>query len=597
MILVGTMIAGLSCWGEAADFVFGPATNLGPNVNMGPTVNHEYSDGAPCISADGLSLYFGSERWGGTGSSDLWVSRRASTDEPWSKPMNLGQVVNSTAWDSWPNISADGLTLIFVSYRSGNYDLWITKRATTDDDWSQPTIVGFPVNTSSSELGHYISADGLSLYFSSNRSGGYGNQDLWVSTRSSPISSWQSPNNLGGSINSSSDDGGPSLSPDGLTLYFQSNRYTSTASGYNVWMTTRSDTNSPWGTPVPLGTTVNTKYGENCPSISTDGLSLYFCSDRIGMGDYDLYVATRDNINEDFQNAACLSSNEWGPEISADDLFLYFCSDRPGGYGGYDLWMAGRETPNDPWNPAINLGPVVNTDNAELAPNISADGLSLYFCSDRPGGYGGFDLWMATRVSLDDEWDVPKNLGNIVNSTYNDISPSISSDGLSLYFSDDEQGRPGGQGHADLWVTRRETLDSPWGKPENLGSMVNTGGDERNPCISVDSLRLYFSGRRAETYGREDIWISSRTSPDEPFGPAVNLRPMVNNIHNQSAPGISADGITLYFTSEIPGGFGGWDIWQVRPAVPAVDLNGDGIVDFQDLAEMAGNWLWKADWY
>lgn len=595
MILAGTTIVGLSSWCGAVDFAFGPATNLGPNVNMGSAVNHEYSDGAPCISADGLSLYFSSDRWGGTGSSDLWVSRRASVEDPWGNPMNLGPVVNLTALDSWPNISADGLTLHFASNRGGNYDLWVTKRATTDEDWGQPANVGASVNLSSSELGPCISPDGLSLYFSSNRSG-FGNHDLWVSTRTTPNGSWGTPYNLGGTLNSSSNDGGPSLSADGLTLYFQSDRYTPTASGYNIWMTIRSDTSSPWGTPVPLGTRVNTNNGENCPSISADGLSLYFTSDRIGMGDYDLYVVKRDSVNEDFQQATCLSSNDWGADISADDLFLFFCSDRPGGSGGFDLWVASRATPGDPWTPAMNLGPIVNTDDAELAPNISVDGLSLYFYSDRAGGRGGFDLWVTTRASLSDDWNIPANLGSTVNSVFDDVGPSISADGLSLYFSDNEQGRPGGKGLADLWVTKRETVESPWGAPVNLGSTVNSAGYERHPCISADGLRLYFCGRRTDTYGREDIWMASRVNTEEPFGRAVNLGPMVNNILNQSGPSISADGLTLYFSSEIPGGFGGWDIWQVRPAVPVVDLNGDGIVDLVDLVAMAEKWLWKADW-
>jgi hypothetical protein len=99
-----------------------------------------------------------------------------------------------------------------------------------------------------------------------------------------------------------------------------------------------------------------------------------------------------------------------------------------------------------------NLGPVINTSSFDGGPSLSADGLTLYLASARRGGVGGDDLWMSIRRTQSDPWQPPVNLGSTVNSTAGDASPSISSNGLELYF---DSGRPGGQGSADIWVTTR----------------------------------------------------------------------------------------------------------------------------------------------
>ncbi|MEJ2702038.1 MAG: M56 family metallopeptidase, partial [Sedimentisphaerales bacterium] len=107
-------------------------------------------------------------------------------------------------------------------------------------------------------------------------------------------------------------------------------------------------------------------------------------------------------------------ANEFGPRISADGLELYFNSYRPGGLGQADLWVTTRKTKADPWGEPVNLGPTVNSPSGEGAPCISADGLSLYFSSERPGGYGGSDLWVTTRQTRTAPWGKPINLGPTV---------------------------------------------------------------------------------------------------------------------------------------------------------------------------------------
>jgi len=261
------------------------------------------------------------------------------------------------------------------------------------------------------------------------------------------------------------------------------------------------------------------------------------------------------------------SDKEWDPHISADGLSLYFLSPRPGGFGERDIWVTTRKTKVDPWGTPVNLGQPVNSSEFEGAPCISHDGLSLYFVSSRPGSSGWLDIWVAKRKTKDDPWETPVNLGPRVNSSAAENGPSISADSLSLYFSSHIAGeyRSEGLGGADIWVTTRKTKDDPWGTPVNLGPTVNTSDYELAPCISIDGLSLYFHSDRPG-FGDTDIWVTTRKSKDEPWGPPVNLGPTVNSPRREYNPDISSDGSTLYFVSNRPGTIGGsedMDIWQV----------------------------------
>ncbi len=253
------------------------------------------------------------------------------------------------------------------------------------------------------------------------------------------------------------------------------------------------------------------------------------------------------------------SDKEGSPNISADGLELYFSSNRPGGSGGNDIWVSTRATTNDEWGKAVNLGPMVNSAANEVAPSISADGLALYFCdwgNPRPGGLGEADLWVTRRATKDDEWGEPVNLGPMVNSSAQDGTPVISADGLELYFESD---RPGGFGSDDILVTTRATTDDEWGEPVNLGSTINSSAWEHCPNISADGLTLFFD---LEIPG--DLMVTMRATLDDEWGEPVNLG---HALSGHYASSISADGSTLYFASKEPGGSGGNDIWQV-PILP-----------------------------
>jgi hypothetical protein len=195
-------------------------------------------------------------------------------------------------------------------------------------------------------------------------------------------------------------------------------------------------------------------------------------------------------------------------DFSHDGLELYFSAHRPGEYGKRDIYVSKRETINDPWQEPVNLGPNVNSSGSEVEPSISGDGLELYF-----GCWDDYNIYVCTRSSKDAPWSSRVKVGPPVPS--NDAwRPDISADGLSLYFA---AVGIGGYGGDDIWVTTRATKDDPWGEPMNLGLNVNSSGDDFCPSISTDGLTLVFSR------GYRSVWATTRKSINDDWGPAVNL--------------------------------------------------------------------------
>ncbi len=287
-------------------------------------------------------------------------------------------------------------------------------------------------------------------------------------------------------------------------------------------------------------------------------------------------------------------SNDQAPSISTDSLSLYF-SDHPGapmppgGYGQSDIWITTRQTKDDPWGAPDNLGPVVNSSAQDEHPSISADGLSLYFGSTRAGGSGSHDIWVTTRETKDGPWGNPVNLGSTVNSTYSEWCPNISADGLSLYFCDYLSPRPGGYGEWDIYVTTRSSVSDPWSIPVNLGPNVNSSGIDASPNISADGLTLFLNSNRSGGLGNSDLWMTWRKTRDADWEPSINLGPTVNESGFEASPNLSADGTTLYFGSQRPVGSGFVDLWQMS-IEPIVDLNSDEIVDSADMCIMVDYW-------
>jgi hypothetical protein len=280
------------------------------------------------------------------------------------------------------------------------------------------------------------------------------------------------------------------------------------------------------------------------------------------------------------------SSEEFNASISADGLSLYFISNRAGGIGGLDIWVTTRETTDQDWSEPVNLGPTINTSAGEWGVSISYDGLSLYYDTSQNRSSAINDLWVATRATTDEDWGNPVSLGSTVNSGADDYVPSITADGLALYFTSGPA-RGGGYGNYDLWVTTRETTDDLWGVPVNLGPTVNSLSYDLDPSISSDGRTLFFT--RGYGTGQTEIWVTRRATTDDPWGEPVILGSTINSLASQGYPNVSADGSTLFFRASLTDRRSGGDIWQA-PIIRIVDFNADGIVDAADVCIMVDHW-------
>ena len=268
-------------------------------VNLGAPINSPFADAGPAISKDGLSLYFHSERTGSLGSTDLWVSQRGSEDGPWSTPVNVGTAVNTPFTEAVAALSRDEHWLFFSSDRpggSGGTDIWVSYRQHVHDpfDWQPAVNLGAGVNSLAAEgaMTYFDNEQGAAqLFFQSARSGGIGATDIYVSEQF-PNGTF-GPASLVTELSSPGLEQHPSIRFDGLEMFFFSDRPGGIGS-VDLWVSTRATILDVWAAPTNLGAIVNSLAGDFQPYIASDRRTLYFGSARPGgRGGQDIWVTTR----------------------------------------------------------------------------------------------------------------------------------------------------------------------------------------------------------------------------------------------------------------------------------------------------------------
>lgn len=207
------------------------------------------------------------------------------------------------------------------------------------------------------------------------------------------------------------------------------------------------------------------------------------------------------------------------------------------------------------YNTPVHLDSPINTPGFEGKPALSADGLELYFVSDRPGALGGpgdQDIYVTRRASVNASWGPPERVPPPVSSAFFDITPTISLDGLALYFGSNRPG-PFSPPWPDLWVSHRASVNHPWGEVVHLGSGINTPLFEGSIDISPDQRTAFFAGVTPDFVF--DIFVSRRSSTDEPFGPRVKLPPPIDSEGHDYGPALTPNGHVMFFSSGIDNPF------------------------------------------
>jgi len=255
--------------------------------------------------------------------------------------------------------------------------------------------------------------------------------------------------------------------------------------------------------PQNLGDSVNSKDSEYYPTITIDGTKCVFTR-RVNGSNEDFFET--DRSGQQWSKAKGLlgnintNQNEGAQNISQDGQWLIFTGcNFPEGLGSCDLYISFLEPGG--WSAPENLGPGINTESWESAPSLSPDKRDLYFASNRPGGYGGSDLYVCHRQS-NGRWSQPQNMGPTINSVGDEAAPFIHADNQSLYFTSNGHQ---GYGGSDLFVSRKGP-DDKWLEPENLGYPINTIENEGSLVIAADGKTAYYSSDRADSRGELDLY-------------------------------------------------------------------------------------------
>jgi outer membrane protein OmpA-like peptidoglycan-associated protein len=262
------------------------------------------------------------------------------------------------------------------------------------------------------------------------------------------------------------------------------------------------------------------------------------------------------NLGGDVNSA----SDDYCADLHGDRLL--FTSNRPTVEGyiyGEDFWFTDRQ--GKTWTQALNLGASINSRLSEGSPHIVANGDEIYFVQrDSEDGLGDEDIYHA-ELDYNGKWQKVRNLGEGINTKYWDSHPYLSPDGEELYFSSD---RPGGFGGTDIYVAKR-TRSGRWGRARNLGSAVNTSGNEASPMMAPDNETLFFASTGHPGLGGFDIFMTKKAKRRNRWSAVLNVGRPMNSRADDMYFRLSAREDTIFMASNRHGGYGELDIWGFAP--------------------------------
>lgn len=264
--------------------------------------------------------------------------------------------------------------------------------------------------------------------------------------------------------------------------------------------------------PKNLGDSINSGFAEYYPSFTIDD-SLFVFTRRNGVRE-DFYEALK--TPEGYSKSRLVDGalndvpRKGALNISPDGDWLFFAGNFPGqGMGNFDIYLC-TSIP-DGWSDPYNLGENINTEFWETSPSISPDKQTLYFTSNRPGGYGGSDLYVSHRQP-NGNWSPAENMGAGINTPKDELAPYIHTDNQTLYFT--SGGHPG-YGGSDIYMCRKGP-GGEWSEPQNLGYPINTIEDEGSMIVTADGKTAYYAASGADTRGQLDLYSFDLPVYDRP---------------------------------------------------------------------------------
>jgi hypothetical protein len=296
-----TLLCVVGCFTETNDRAPRTAEKFGEwsePLNVGSPVNSASNDNYAVLSRDELTIYFTSDRPGSRG-EDLYFATRESVGSLWDNPQNMA-AINSSAADSLPFLSPNEHVLYFHSTRDGGCglgDIWMTHRRNKHSDWELPRNLGCELNTGAVEIAPAFFEDPETeqawLYYGSNRTpGGFGDFDVYKSLLGEDGS--VGAGEFVPEFSSKARDTRIFIRKDGLEAFITTNRPGGIGL-IDIWVSTRETPSDPWSVPVDLGRPVNSEFDDGSPWLSKDGTTLYFFSNNRagGLGNRDIWYTTR----------------------------------------------------------------------------------------------------------------------------------------------------------------------------------------------------------------------------------------------------------------------------------------------------------------
>ena len=266
-----------------------------------------------------------------------------------------------------------------------------------------------------------------------------------------------------------------------------------------------------------VGDSINSADAEYFPSITVqDSIFLFMRRTSFKREDFFTSTITKNKFSKAHPLSDDLNIEEKKGSMSlTQDLnTLYYAADyNQKGYGRYDIYKV-TKTKNG-WSEPKNVGKNINSDYWDSAPSIAPDNQALYFCSNRPGGYGGIDIYVAYKNEKG-YWEEAVNMGPTINTAGDEQAPFIHADNKTLYFS--SNGWPG-FGGADLFLSRKK-IDGTWSSPINLGYPINSFDNEGSIAVSGGGIEAYIASDRADSRGSLDIYkviLASNTRPNKTY--------------------------------------------------------------------------------